>query len=464
MCADDGFCVQPAIIKRCEETFPEDLFRSQADRLKYKDYVIVGSVFDNRIGLFVQWEKAIQLAYSQVNSNAYGNGIDGQRGIGVILCDAATDEEPFDYGDGITELAGAAEATANWLANDMKVPAIVGVDRSGSTQAAFQAIQSQQVVMVSPSSTSPTLTGLDPASVTDEAPGFLWRTAPPDSFQSKAIAKDMLSVGNGRTTAVTNVAALYLDDAYSVALYEAFLEAFLDNGGTEVVPFAFSEETLAEAVRNAGEANVQEVLVISSDLGQLRSFLNLAADRADYDDKTLFFTEAAATAEVLQGTSDEATNPALLPKIRATRPEPRTRADATFDNFVGAYTDKFPDGGNAEDIFTANAFDAAWVVALGVAWAHYQENEITGLGVARGLRKLSNKDGMTANLGSSSGWSTAQQQFRSGRAININGASGSLDFSLEDEETGADIQIWVVDDVSFEAVKLYTIFEEELSN
>ncbi|MCU0691755.1 MAG: hypothetical protein MUF54_10170, partial [Polyangiaceae bacterium] len=43
-----------------------------------------------------------------------------------------------------------------------------------------------------------------------------------------------------------------------------------------------------------------------------------------------------------------------------------------------------------------------------------------------------------------SSWSTIIEQFRTGTAVEINGASGELNYDLATEETTAEIEVWVV--------------------
>ncbi len=83
------------------------------------------------------------------------------------------------------------------------------------------------------------------------------------------------------------------------------------------------------------------------------------------------------------------------------------------------------------------------MLAAGTAWARLNETEITGTTIARGLRKMSSGAAQTIPL-QRSGWSALTNAFEQGNAINIEGASGELDFDPVTEETDAVVEVWIV--------------------
>jgi branched-chain amino acid transport system substrate-binding protein len=64
---------------------------------------------------------------------------------------------------------------------------------------------------------------------------------------------------------------------------------------------------------------------------------------------------------------------------------------------------------------------------------------VSGLEIARGLRQVSN--GPAVEIRPSS-WSEIARRFAEGDAIDVNGASGRLDYDPRTEETSAPISIW----------------------
>jgi branched-chain amino acid transport system substrate-binding protein len=134
---------------------------------------------------------------------------------------------------------------------------------------------------------------------------------------------------------------------------------------------------------------------------------------------------------------------ARFPQVRGSRPRPLNRAtDTVYEQFLAEYQVEY-DVGIADQIFTPNSYDAAWMLAAGAAWAHFQEGgEITGVNIARGLRKLSSGPAVVISPG---GWPTLRSNFQQGISVNLNGASGPVDFDPATEETESPIQIWTID-------------------
>ncbi len=90
--------------------------------------------------------------------------------------------------------------------------------------------------------------------------------------------------------------------------------------------------------------------------------------------------------------------------------------------------------------YTAHAFDAAWLVLYGHAWAVGLGREVTGVELARGLRQLSS--GPSIDLRAAN-WNEVQARFTNGESIDVFGASGPLDYDAEGETISA-IDVWVV--------------------
>lgn len=423
VCNSDGLCAKSEPLSRCAFTYPEDLFDNPA----YGDRIVVGNLMDRSIATQRARELSARLGLLQANAQG---GLEGQN-FGLVMC---TIEESSEY-DALSRTE-AAVASARYLVDGVGVVAIIGPASSSDTQATFLEIQDSGVLVISPSATSPALTQLDPATVSDETPGLLWRTVPPDSFQGAAIAADMRDPGAGRAR-VTNVAAIYADGAYGGGLYTEFARRFTDAGGT-VVPYPFSDSTQRDAaITTVATTPVEEVLFISSQPDDIIAFLDTAATLAGYDGKNLFLTDAAANADVLTGVGDTS----RFAQVRGSRPAPLDESeDLVYAGFIAAYQAEY-----GEDVrpysFTANAYDAAWLVAYGAAWALYQGGDIRGQAIARGLRKLSS--GTAVEIIPTS-WNQVKQSFAAGQSVDVAGASGNLDYSPMTEETSAPISIWEI--------------------
>lgn len=434
VCNGAGLCEAAEIDDRCTDTYPDDLL-VPARRLDYKDYIVVGSIIRRDFEIFRKFERSAQLAFEQANSR---QGIEN-RSFGVIFCNS-----DGSYDDGLEAGPEAAREVATFLADVMSVPAIFGPATSSEAEAVFDAVRDKDVLVVSPSATSPALTRLDPDDPSDGSPGLFWRTATSDAFQGEAMVDDMLVPGMGRELAVSSVAIIYVDDAYGTGLFETVANLFQAAGGNVAsYPFVLegsgqSGQLLGEAVATAGaeSAGFQEVVFASSDPDDYIRFLNAISSISGFNNKGILLPAEAVNAKVLSEADSS-----RFAQVRGTRPKPLDPdRDLVYQRFLTAY-DVAYDENVADDSFTANAYDAGWFIAFGAAWAVLREGELTGTNMARGLRKLSS--GMAVEVGSN-GWATVKQQFAAGTAVNIVGASGALDFDGADEETSTPIEIWSI--------------------
>jgi len=426
VCNGDGLCDEAEPTPRCTQTFPADLFENRSIS---RNQIVVGNLMDRSVETHVARERSAQLAYDQVNGEG---GLDGHD-FAAVFC---TIEENPDF-DGLTRVEAAVSA-AEFLTDVVGVPAIVGPAASGDTQEVYLDVSDRGVLLISPSATSPALTSLDPESVSNESPGRLWRTAASDALQGSVIASDMLEPGEGREVAVSSVAAIHEVGAYGDGLYEVFAREFQAGGGSvQEFPFDGAGQ-LSDAVGNVALSSAEEVLFISSQATDIAMFLDSAAKLGGFDGKGIFLTDAAANPDVLSSADSS-----RFDQVRATRPAPLDEnADLVYASFIAAYTAAFRDDVRSFS-FAANAYDAAWLVIYGAAWAMFREGgEMTGENFARGLRHISSGDDIEVRP---SGWVSVQQAFREGTSIDAAGASGALDYDPDTEETSADIQVWRIE-------------------
>jgi branched-chain amino acid transport system substrate-binding protein len=425
ICNSDGLCEAPSGNPRCEMAFPDDLLTNPT---AHSDTIVFGSIMERGQPLFAAFERSARLAIKQANDEGGASG----RKFGIVFC--TIDD---GYADGLVG-EEAAVLSARHLVDVVGVPAIFGPATSGDTQAVFQEVGQDGVLVISPSATSPALTNLDPAVATDDSPGLMWRTAPPDSLQGEAIAFDMRAPGPGRSLPLSRVAAVYEQGPYGEGLALEFAQEFQDQGGSMVTlrPFETAGQRDSFVTQVGLDAMVQEVLFVSSDIDDINSFFSAAATITGYDTKGIFLSDAAATDDVLMGA-----NSTRFSNVRATRPAPLDKnTDLVYATFLASYLAEYGDSADGQ-VFTAHSYDAAWLLTYGASWALLQEDAITGRNIARGLRRLTS--GSVLSVGPTS-WVTIQQQFMAGSGINVRGASGPLDFDAASEETTANIEIWTI--------------------
>ncbi|MFQ5816061.1 MAG: ABC transporter substrate-binding protein [Candidatus Hydrothermarchaeaceae archaeon] len=145
-------------------------------------------------------------------------------------------EFKFIHEDDRTTPQGAVEAMQK-LVNVNKVPAVVGALGSGNTKAIIPIAKENQVVLISPSSTDPTLTHAD-----DD--GYFFRTAASDAFQGRVLVKVAMDMG------YENVAHLYINNPYGVGMNDVIKETLPSEGG----------ELLTEVSYNPGQTSYRSEL------------------------------------------------------------------------------------------------------------------------------------------------------------------------------------------------------------
>lgn len=415
VCESDGLCSAPVAHPRCASSFPADLF---SDVEKHRDTIVFGTLLDQKNETHRARQNSIQLAIQQIDIEG---GVDGRQ-FGLVFCSI----EP-GLGDNAETTLDGALAAASYLTDTLEVPALLGPAGSSDVSAVFQAVRDRGTFVISPSATSPALTEIDEVAPTDERPGLLWRTAPPDSLQGQTIALDMTARG------ITSVAVIAQSGAYGEGLRDEFQKAFSQTPELRV----FSNvNQLSEAITAVGSGSAQEVLFIASAQDDVVTFLNAAATNAGFASKSIFLTDSAATQDTLDRGAA-----ALFPRIRGTRPRPLDTSDTVTSTFVASYAAEY--GSDVQPFsFTAHAYDMTWMTALGASWALLQEGALTGVNIAKGLRHVSSGEALALIP---SAWGAALQRFRSGESIDIRGASGRLDYEPTTEETSGPIDVWTID-------------------
>ncbi len=118
----------------------------------------------------------------------------------------------------------AAVSAARKMVDSDGASCIAGAWASADTIPTAESVTiPEEVVLISPASTSDEITGLD-----DD--GLVNRTAPPDSFQGPTLSTYLVEEALGGTDATVNVGAR--NDAYGTGLAETFSAAWEDAGGT----------------------------------------------------------------------------------------------------------------------------------------------------------------------------------------------------------------------------------------
>jgi branched-chain amino acid transport system substrate-binding protein len=418
VCGSDGLCRTLPPHPRCARSEPPDLLEHPE---RHGDTFVVGTIYSTTAAGQVTL-RAAELAFRQAMR---AGGLYG-RDVALLHCDPSA-----RIGDELEDPEASA-AAARYLA-ELGVPAILGPTTSARVVAAHEALRGRDVLLVSPSATSSELEAIDDSTPSDAEPGLLWRTVASDDLQGRVIASDM------RMRGVTSLSILYRPDTYGEALATLVERALTGTVTVNVQPFA--PDTLASKVVELAERNDDEVLFISSILSESIGFLNAASVsdslRARYLARGIFLPDSASHPQLLTEVTPSARE--LFANVRGTRPAISERSelrDELFAAFVVEYG-----GDPSVSSFTAQSYDAAWLVLYGAAWALAQEGALTGTTLARGLRHVS--EGAPQPIRPST-WDELTQAFTQGSSVDVEGASGPLDYDLATEELLAPIEVWTL--------------------
>ena len=436
VCGDAGLCEEVATHPRCKETWPTDLLKNPE---KYTDAIIFGSLFDHTpsTGDLILVNSA-SLAIDQANQTGLTDG----RTYAIIHCGY---EENADIDDLKPE--EAVVEGAKYLVDTFGTPVIIGPGTSSLAEAAYTELQkpehNQTTLLISPSATSPSLTNID---VRDgDKPGLFWRTAPPDSLLGEVLATKMMTpdamLGNEK---ITRAAVIFTNDTYGQGLATELDRNFTgeltslgyDNPNNIVALAIQVASDLAPAGPEVG------VVFIGSTVEDVVDFINVANMNDFYGGVSIYLGDAGKNADVLKQTKMSA---ALYPRIRGVFPGSVNTDDPVYNTFSSYYTSAF--NGDAKlASYSGHTYDATWLGLYGTAWAEYQrDGRLTGLDIAYGLQQISDPSGKIIEVGALN-WNDAKSEFKAGRAINVVGASGELDYDPESEETKAPVEYWKIND------------------
>lgn len=323
-------------------------------------------------------QRAIDAAVEHVNA---AGGIHGRT---VVHESADTAADPATAEDAYQSLVDAGAV------------AIVGAVLSNVTASLADRPAEDGVLLISPSSTSPSLAS---AGRTDDAK-FFGRTCPNDRQQATAMAKIL---DDARYADADDATILYVDDAFGSALVDG-IENATDTTVRATVPFAPSEPNATTRVDAATGGDPDAVVFVGTP-GPSATVLNeLVA--ADYDGDVV----------VSAGMS----------------------LDATDDNYEGTYT---PSVASARTVgtqrlqqelsdlqplmaYTTNAYDAAMLASL----AGERASEVSSTAIAQSLRDVAGGTGHSVTVGQ---FDRASTLFDAGREVNYRGASGAVDLQAD---------------------------------
>jgi branched-chain amino acid transport system substrate-binding protein len=263
----------------------------------------------------------------------------------------------------------------------------------------------EQVLLISPASTSDELTSLE-----DE--GLVNRTSPPDSFQgptlSRYLVEKALEGGEGNTV---NIGAR--NDAYGTGLAEAFAASWEEAGGSvgEEVIYDTKLPTYDTEAQQLVSGNPDGLVII--DFPETYNKVGPALVRANFDPESTFVTDGLISDSLADDAGDEAVN-----GLRGTAPgvPDDDKSSQAFDDL---FTQSEPKDVKRQT-FDAQNFDAVVLCYLAAVAA----GSTDGAEMAAVLQDISGPGGTEYT------WEELPQAIealQNGEDIDYTGASGPID-------------------------------------
>lgn len=404
-------------------------------------HTVVGAMF--RLGNTADppMAKAAQLGVREIDE--VGGLVEG-RPLGFVLCDNGGDMNLLEGDARSARITGLLD----YLAGTLGVPVIVGPVTSSDSLTAINHLVSQRypTVLISPSATSPQLTDAPDRLDQGDPHGLFWRTAPSDLFQGLVLARDVVSQFPVPSMTRTDIAILYLDDAYGLGLANAFKDNWDPGPGHTSVLYEFSADPgavidWAQVAAQMAAQGPDGILMVSVDAVLTTAFIDAMAGEATIQGLPLYLTDGSKDADRLLNDPNLSAEARAIVQSQVFGTAPANPSGLAFDFFAAALQAAFAI--DPRDFsFVANSYDAVFVGAMGIVFASQAGGSYDGRSVAAGMSRLSDTNATLVPIGKND-WNAAKARLTSGgQTIDIVGISGSLDFDGVTGEAPGPIEIW----------------------
>ncbi len=358
------------------------------------------------------WLAALKIVVEEMNPPIRA-GIHGKP-LRFIQCDTRSD-------------APTAGQLAQYLIS-LGVPAILS-DGSGETVQEATVTVPANVLLLSGAATSPEITTLNDHSSEADV-GLVWRTTPSDVYEAKLLAS-LLVPGDGGPPPRT--AVLYLQDPYGEGLNDAFSPVY--TGQSNAFFFPKNSGDVMPTLQLAQDYGPQEVVIFGNPPDMV-DILNGATDAGVLQGVNWALVQGAKVPQLFS----ELLDPSQVVGAIGVAPGHLDPPGEAYEFLAPLYTQEVGSGPDvAADV--PNVFDAAMLLALAADWAESQ-GQLDGAHMALALTHVSDQGGPLVPLDPPN-FSLATGTLESGQDINIEGASGHLDFDGNGEAIGP-IEIWTV--------------------
>lgn len=350
---------------------------------------------------------AAKLAVDTVNACG---GVNGQP-VQLIAEDSQTDPN-----------TGAAAMTK--LAEVDRVAGVVGAFASSVSSAAVDVATRNQVMLISPGSTSPVFTQ---RAANGDFNGYWARTAPPDTYQAAALATLASEQGFSRVSTVV------INNDYGVGFEKEFVKTFKSLGGEVVnegspVRYDPKATTFDSEAAAAFEGQPDAVLgVLYAETGSL--LLKSAYEQGLSDGVTVMLTDGVYSEDFPKQVGQAPDGTSIISGALGTVPGAGGEALADLTQL---WRDEI---GTDITAFVPHSWDAAALLMLAAEAADAN----TGEGIQSKIREVANAPGKAVN-----DVCEALALLQEGEDIDYQGASSKVDLD-ENGDTIGSYDVWTIE-------------------
>ena len=317
----------------------------------------------------------------------------------------------------------AGNAAMTKLAEVDKVAGVVGSFASSVSQAAVDVAKRNKVMLISPGSTSPEFTK---RAKNGDFNGYWSRTAPPDTYQARALAKLASEKG------FKKVSTIAINNDYGIGFEQEFIESFKALGGTVVNeskptrydPKATTFDTEAKAAFSGDPEAV--VAILYPDTGSI--LLKTAYQQGLTDGVQLMLTDGVKSDEFAGQVGKKPDGKFIIEGAIGTVPGADGKA---LDAFAKVWKEA---KNEAPPAYAPQAWDATALIAL----AAEASKGNTGEGIAENLRAVAGEGGKEVT-----DVCEGLKLLKEGQEINYQGASGNVDIDENGDVLGV-YDVWEV--------------------
>ena len=312
-----------------------------------------------------------------------------------------------------------ATNAARKLVDIDRVVGIIGALASGVTVPVAESVTCpNNVIMISPASTSPMITIL-PA---DKGKDFLFRTCPSDALQG--VVAGRLAASYNKTASV-----LYVNNPYGQGLAEIFKENFEKKRG-KVLAMVPHDEKAAESytaeLRKALAGNPDRLCAFSYP-DHAKVYLKEAIEFFKY--RKFLFCDGTKSEDIVKALGARNVEGQL-------GTAPGTAGGSPYVIFSADYKTEY---GRLPPLpFITNAYDGIAVIGLAAFAAKVKGLPLTAANIRNNLRAVANPPGEVIMPGE---FKKAFDLLKAGKKINYEGAAGSVDFD-KNGDVVTPIEVW----------------------